>query len=44
MTPNSLLYDLDEHIAMMDACGIDAVVLTSPPGMSVGLGDLAARQ
>ena len=24
MTPNSVLYDLDEHIRMMDAAGIDA--------------------
>src|SRR5258708_12804014 len=35
MTPNSVLYDLDEHIRMMDAAGIDAAFLTSPPGMCV---------
>ena len=35
MTANSVLYDLDEHIRMMDAAGIDAAFLTSPPGMCV---------
>ena len=35
MTPNSVLYDLDEHIRMMDEAGIDAAFLTSPPGMCV---------
>jgi len=35
MTPNSVLYDLDEHIQMMDEAGIDAAFLTSPPGMCV---------
>ena len=35
MTPNSVLYDLDEHIRMMDTAGIDAAFLTSPPGMCV---------
>ena len=35
MTPNSVLYDLDEHIRMMDDAGIDAAFLTSPPGMCV---------
>src|SRR5947209_3646605 len=37
MTPNSVLYDLDEHVRMMDACGIDAAFLTCPPGMCVDL-------
>jgi predicted TIM-barrel fold metal-dependent hydrolase len=37
MTPNSVLYDLDEHIRMMDAAGIDAAFLTSPPGMCVDI-------
>ena len=36
MTPNAALYDLDEHIRMMDAVGIDAAFLTCPPGMCVG--------
>src|ERR1019366_467550 len=35
MTPNSVLYDLDEHIRMMDGAGIDAAFLTCPPGMCV---------
>src|SRR4029079_16438076 len=35
MTANSVLYDLDEHIWMMDELGIDAAFLTSPPGMCV---------
>ena len=35
MTPNAVLYDLDEHIAMMDAAGIDAAFLTVPPAMCV---------
>jgi predicted TIM-barrel fold metal-dependent hydrolase len=33
MTPNSVLYDLDEHIDMMDKAGIDAAFLTVPPAM-----------
>jgi predicted TIM-barrel fold metal-dependent hydrolase len=33
MTPNSVLYDLDQHVAMMDAAGIDAAFLTVPPAM-----------
>jgi predicted TIM-barrel fold metal-dependent hydrolase len=33
MTPNAVLYDLDEHIRMMDAAGIDAAFLTVPPAM-----------
>jgi len=32
-TSHRLLYDLDEHVAMMDAAGIDAAVLTSGAGM-----------
>ncbi|MFZ3360515.1 MAG: hypothetical protein WA177_17315, partial [Xanthobacteraceae bacterium] len=28
-TVHSLLYDLDEHVAMMDVAGIDAAWLTS---------------
>ena len=31
---HSLLFDLDEHIRMMDSAGIDAAVLTSGAGMS----------
>ena len=30
---HSLLYDLDEHIAMMDEAGIDAAVLSCAEGM-----------
>jgi predicted TIM-barrel fold metal-dependent hydrolase len=30
---HSLLFDLDEHVRMMDAAGIDAAVLTSGAGM-----------
>jgi len=30
---HSLLYDLDEHIRMMDMASIDVAVLTSPHGM-----------
>jgi predicted TIM-barrel fold metal-dependent hydrolase len=33
MTPNAVLYDLDEHIDMMDKAGIDAAFLTVPPAM-----------
>jgi predicted TIM-barrel fold metal-dependent hydrolase len=33
MTPNAVLHDLDEHIRMMDASGIDAAFLTVPPAM-----------
>jgi hypothetical protein len=36
-TVHSLLYDLDEHIRMMDAAGIDAAFLTSANGMSAPL-------
>jgi len=36
-TSHSLLYDLDEHVAMMDAAGIDAAVLTSGAGMCAPL-------
>ena len=37
MTPNALLSDLDEHIAMMDLAGIDAAFLTCPPAMCANL-------
>ena len=36
-TIHSLLYDLDEHIRMMDASGIDAAFLTSAAGMCADL-------
>jgi predicted TIM-barrel fold metal-dependent hydrolase len=36
-TIHKLLYDLDEHVAMMDAAGIDAAFLTSASGMSASL-------
>ena len=36
-TVHSLLYDLDEHIRMMDRAGIDAAFLTSAAGMSASL-------
>src|SRR5476649_1187567 len=36
-TIHSLLYDLDEHIRMMDTAGIDAAFLTSAAGMSADL-------
>jgi predicted TIM-barrel fold metal-dependent hydrolase len=36
-TIHSLLYDLDEHIRMMDLAGIDAAFLTSAAGMSADL-------
>lgn len=36
-TSHALLYDLDEHIRMMDAAGIDAAVLTSGAGMCAPL-------
>ncbi len=37
MTANAQLYDLDEHIDMMDFAGIQAAFLSSPPGMCVNL-------
>jgi predicted TIM-barrel fold metal-dependent hydrolase len=36
-TIHSLLYDLDEHIRMMDLAGIDAAFLTSAAGMCASL-------
>src|ERR1044072_5484463 len=36
-TIHRLLYDLDEHVAMMDASGIDAAWLTSAQGMCADL-------
>jgi predicted TIM-barrel fold metal-dependent hydrolase len=36
-TVHALLYDLDEHIRMMDVSGIDAALLTSAAGMSADL-------
>ena len=36
-TSHALLYDLDEHIRMMDRTGIDAAVLTSGAGMAADL-------
>jgi predicted TIM-barrel fold metal-dependent hydrolase len=36
-TVHALLYDLDEHIRMMDAAGIDAAWLTSAAGMAADL-------
>jgi predicted TIM-barrel fold metal-dependent hydrolase len=48
-TSHKLLYDLDEHIAMMDVAGIDAAVLTSGAGMcapldrSILINDRAAK-
>ena len=36
-TSHKLLYDLDEHVAMMDHAGIDAAVLTSGAGMCAPL-------
>jgi predicted TIM-barrel fold metal-dependent hydrolase len=36
-TIHRLLYDLDEHIAMMDRAGIDAAFLTSAAGMCADL-------
>src|SRR5262247_4931546 len=36
-TVHRLLYDLDEHIRMMDLAGIDAAFLTSAAGMSADL-------
>src|SRR5207253_9063646 len=35
MTPNSVLYDLDEHIRMLDTARIDSAFLTRPPVMCV---------
>ena len=43
-TIHSLLYDLDEHIRMMDVAGIDAAFLTSANGMSRQPGGLAHLQ
>jgi predicted TIM-barrel fold metal-dependent hydrolase len=37
MTSNAALYDLDEHIEMMNAAGIDAAFLSSPRGMCVDM-------
>src|ERR1700756_775412 len=37
-TVHSLLYELDEHIRMMDVAGIDAAWLTSAAGMAGHLG------
>ena len=36
-TIHKLLYDLDEHVRMMDAAGIDAAWLTSAAGMCADL-------
>src|SRR6202140_3105996 len=36
-TVHSLLYDLDEHVGMMDLAGIDAAWLTSAAGMCADL-------
>jgi predicted TIM-barrel fold metal-dependent hydrolase len=36
-TSHALLYDLDEHVRMMDAAGIDAAFLTSGAGMCADL-------
>jgi predicted TIM-barrel fold metal-dependent hydrolase len=36
-TIHSLLYDLDEHVRMMDTSGIDAAFLTSAAGMCAAL-------
>jgi hypothetical protein len=36
-TAHSLLYDLDEHIRMMDTAGIDAGWLTSAAGMAADI-------
>jgi predicted TIM-barrel fold metal-dependent hydrolase len=36
-TSHKLLYDLDEHIAMMDVAGIDAAFLTCAAGMCADL-------
>src|SRR5437016_13554302 len=36
-TIHKLLYDLDEHVRMMDVCGIDAAWLTSAAGMCADL-------
>ena len=37
-TVHKLLYDLDEHVRMMDEAGIDAAWLTSAAGMAADLG------
>ena len=34
---HAMLYDLDQHVAMMDMAGIDVAVLTSPHGMRAEL-------
>ena len=36
-TIHKLLYDLDEHVKMMDTAGIDAAWLTSAQGMCADL-------
>src|SRR5215470_5005560 len=36
-TIHRLLYDLDEHVRMMDVAGIDAACLTSAAGMAADL-------
>ena len=36
-TSHALLYDLDEHVRMMDAAGIDAAFLSSGAGMAADL-------
>src|SRR5260370_5953589 len=36
-TVHRLLYDLDEHVRMMDVAGIDAAWLTSAAGMAADL-------
>jgi predicted TIM-barrel fold metal-dependent hydrolase len=36
-TSHALLYELDEHVRMMDGAGIDTAVLTSGAGMGVDL-------
>jgi predicted TIM-barrel fold metal-dependent hydrolase len=36
-TAHPLLYDLDEHIAMMDGAGINVAVISSPAGMSADI-------
>jgi predicted TIM-barrel fold metal-dependent hydrolase len=37
MTPNAVLSDLDQHVAMMDFAGIDAAFLSCPPAMCADL-------
>ena len=36
-TNHRLLYDIDTHVAMMDACGIDLAVLSSASAMDADL-------